>query len=125
MAVLPEFGGRLSESYVKMIVYYPNRIEHYTTKTKEKSNGWTLIGETVQFEQAPNTTSVKLQIWRDNKYKNDEQLYEENTTLSSMVNRIIFKSSTQTSGSKLLMVSIWRENYIDDNFYFASNTFSD
>lgn len=124
IAALPEFGERIFDTYVKLIVYYSDHVRHYITKVIEKANGWTQIGETFLFDKAFKNTTVKLQLWHYNKYKSDEQLYEENTTISSMTNRIIFRSSTSKTSSKVLMASLWRDDYVDDNFFFTSNAIS-
>lgn len=110
IAALPDTGDRSYDLYVKFIVYYPKYITQYSTKIIEKSAGWTLIREMFRFDKAPKDTPIVLQIWDHNRFKSDERLYVEKTTLSSMVDRVIFENSTMKSNSKLFMVSIWRDN---------------
>lgn len=111
IAALPESGDRYYNIYVKLTVYYPKYTKQYTTKIKEKSTGWTSIGKMFRLDKAPKDASILIQIWDDNTYKIDEKLYEEKTTLSSLIDRIIFEHSTIKNNSKLFMVSIWRDNY--------------
>lgn len=110
IAALPGLGDRYYDIYVKLIVYHPKHIEKYTTQILEKSTGWTWIGETFRFDEAPMDATIQLQVRNHNKYKWDEKLYEETTTLSSMIDRTIFENSSLKSNSKLFMVSFWLES---------------
>lgn len=109
-AVLPDIGDRSYDLYTKLIVRYPKYTRQYTSKIFKKSVGWTPIHGNIRFDEAPKDALIKLQIWDHNLSKEDEQLYEENTTFSSMIDRVIFENSTMKSNSKLFMVSIWRVN---------------
>lgn len=111
IAVLSDFDDHLYDLYVKLIVSYPESIKQYTTKTIEKSSGWTPIGEMFRFDQAPKDTPFQLQIWDYNTFKSDELLYQENTTLFATIDSIIFKNSSIKTSFKLFMVSIWRDDF--------------
>lgn len=110
IAALPDTRDRSYDLYVKFFVYYPKTVKQYSTRIFEKSTGWTSIRGTVRFDEAPKDAPIEIQIWDHNLFKKDEQLYEENTTLSSMIDRVIFENSTMKSNSKLFIVSIWRVN---------------
>lgn len=116
IAAVPEFWNRSWNPYVKLIVHYQGYVKCYTTNVIEKSTGWTPIGETFRLPKVPKNTPIQLQIWHFNKYNYNQQLYEEITTLSSMIDRIVFENSTIRTNSKLFMVSIWRDDIEDEYF---------
>lgn len=124
-AALPEFGDRFYDMYVKLIVYYPKYVKQYTTKIKEKSSGWTPIGEIFRFDEAPKNTPIQIQIWDENMFRSDELIYEEKTTLSAMTDRVIFEKSTIKTNSKLFIVSIWRDNFEDTFLYEFEKKFEE
>lgn len=113
------------EAYVKFIVHNPNPTEYtYRIVDGVADGGWTPIEETIRFDEALNDSLIQIQIWHHNEHANEEQLYEESTTLSSMTDRVIYENSTIKTNSKLFMVSIWRDNFVYDDLSFKSNVFN-